>query len=287
MSDELVQHFQLRVRRAYDRYAAVRAGRVSGMQEDKAAAMEVAKLLYHLHEHIPTTHKVDRTTIAARFPDFALIRDVADSDKHHDLRDQSRAVANAHQVEERLVVTFYRDAQGDYRHVEKRVFLKLTGGGERDAFDLLTAVMNFWIGELTRWGYIGNVKPYPVSPRPQPVPRAEADSRMGIEHMQGVPLTQVVMVRRYNDATGRIEPEDISGWQVEATLRKLNLKFDIVRINEATGETITRTVDIPDDIAVQLQHIPPELRGHFLSNLPIIQAALQETDAEIRRRMPT
>jgi hypothetical protein len=284
MSDELIQHFQLRVSRAYGRYAAIRAGRVSGMQEDKASAMEAAKLLYHLHEHIPAAHKAANwEVIAVRFPDFALIRDVADADKHHDLRDQTRDIANAHQIEERLVVTFYRDAQGDYRHVEKRVFLKLTDG-DRDVFELLTAVMNFWIGELTAWGYISGVKPYPKSPRPQPIPRAEADGRMHVQHMQGVPMTQVFMIQRYNDATGKIEPEDISSWNVEYSIRKLNMALDVVRANPETGESFTHTVQIPDDIAMLIRTMPPELLGPYLSSLPLIQEAFRESDEEIRRR---
>lgn len=287
MSDELVQHFQLRVRRAYEKYAAVRAGRVSGMQEDKAAALEAAKLLYHLHEHMPAAHKERWETIAVRFPDFALIRDVADSDKHHTLGNQARAVANLSQIEERLVVTFYQDAAGDYRHVEKRVFLKLTAGGERDVFDVLTSVINFWIGQMTAWGYISGLRPYVSTSRPQPVPRSESDGGMGVEHMQGVPMTQVVMVQRYNDVTGEIEPIDTTGWQVEWTLRKLNLKFDIIGTNEATGESFAHTIDIPDDIAMQLLRLPPEFRGPFLANLPLVKTAVHEAEEEIRRRMRT
>jgi hypothetical protein len=255
------------------------------MQEDKASAMEAAKLLCHLHEHIPVPHKERREAIAVRFPDFALIGDVADADKHHTLRDQKRAVANFNQIEERIAITLYQDAEGQYKHVEKRVFLKLTAGGERDVFDLLTSVMNFWIAELTRWGYIGELTPYSGAPRPQPIPRAEADGRMHVQHMQGVPMTQTFMIQRYNEATGQIEPEDISGSEFKWETRKLDLAFDIIRSNPATGETLTHTVQIPDDVAMQLQMMPEQLRGPFLSNHPLFRDAVRATDEEIKRRM--
>jgi hypothetical protein len=283
MSAELDQHFHFRVRAAYEKYASVRAGRVSGMQEDKGPPMEAAKLLYHLHEHIPAAHKENWRTIAARFPDFSLIRDVADADKHHDLRDQSRAIASLSQIEERIVVTFYRDVQGEYRHVEKRVFLKLTGGAERDVFDLLASVMNFWIGELTKWGYVTNLKLYSTTPRSQPIPRSEADGRMGLQHMQGVSMTQVFMIQRYNEATGQIEPEDITGWNVEWTARKVNFAMDVTFTNEATGETVRRSVPIPDEDYLRVQSFPPDVRDELLFALPCMKEAIRAIQVEIRQ----
>ena len=142
MGDNLATYFHLRVRGPYEEYVSVTNSGKTGKRWDITAATKAAVALYHFHEQFSPPRK-GWQDIARQCPDFALLGDVVDTDKHHGLRDQTRAICNSSQIEERIISTEYRDECGIYHHVEKGVRLKLTNGTERDLLDVLTNVINY------------------------------------------------------------------------------------------------------------------------------------------------
>jgi hypothetical protein len=154
MSDNLETYFHHRVLAVFQDYLDIRASEKIGTRRDVTAATNAAKALFHLREHIPPPYAKSRQDVTRECPDYGLLGDVTDTDKHHLLRDQTRAICHVSQIEERIVLTEYRDSQGTYRHAEKRVMLKLTNGGERDLLDVLTAVVDYWIDELHMLGHL-------------------------------------------------------------------------------------------------------------------------------------
>ncbi len=147
MSDTFTAQFRHLIQPAYEACVEEKKSGVTGRRRDLRAALEAAKVLYHLREQIPPpytkTGRGDWRDVANQCPDYGLLRDVADTAKHRCLDDQTRSVCNAHQIEERITVTEYEDAEGVYRHVEKGVWLNLTNGTTRDLLEVLTNVINF------------------------------------------------------------------------------------------------------------------------------------------------
>ena len=92
MSEAFEAEFHHHVRAAYQDYLSEMGSGKTGTRRDLRAALNAAKTLYHWVEHLPSTHAMTWKAVASKCPDFALLRDVVDTDKHHKLTDQSRAV---------------------------------------------------------------------------------------------------------------------------------------------------------------------------------------------------
>jgi hypothetical protein len=285
MGDNLETYFHHRVKAVYEDYLEERASGKTGRRRDLRAATDAAKALYHLREHIPAPYSKSWGDVALVCPDYALVRDVADADKHNKLRDQMRAVCDATHIEERIILTEYRDKEGSYRHAEKKVLLKLTCGGERDLFHVLTTVINYWIDELHALGHLGKLQHYHPVTRSQPVPREECnDSRIDFELIQGLAYTQSFQCLQYNCDTLKVEPVDLTGSDLRFTVYKPQYVLDINAINDVSGQKVSRSVTITDAEVQQIQALNTEEKqsASFLS-LPKVQAAYHELLEEIRR----
>src|SRR5579871_662316 len=179
MNEEFQTFFHLRVRQPFEDYLRERKSLVSGRKRDIAAATEAAKVLYHLRERVPPPFDKTWDEVAAACPDYKLIRDVADAEKHGTLKDKNRSVCDAKQIEERIVSTLYQDAEGEYAHTEKSVWLSLTDGSSRELIAVLTNVINYWQDELHKLGLLPKLPPYP-NPSTHPKPRSECNNgKMG------------------------------------------------------------------------------------------------------------
>jgi hypothetical protein len=282
MSDNLATYFHLRVRAVYEDYLAVTKSGRTGRRWDITAATNAAKVLYHLREQFLPPRK-EWQDIARQCPDFALLRDVADADKHHRLRDQTRAICNSNQIEERIISTEYGDERGAYRHAEKSVVLKLTNGPERNLLDVLTNVVNYWLDELHSLGLIEAMPHYSLPSRPQPIPREECNhGRMDFHVVKGIDYTQAYQLKRYKYSTGQIEPIDISGADLRFCVYKPRYDLNIVATNNTTGQKITRTVSLDESEYNMVKSLPTdEEKDRYLMTLQQAQAAYQEIVKEV------
>jgi hypothetical protein len=278
MNDAFHAHFHYRVRRVYEDYIGIRSVPVAGMKRDIRAAAEAAKVMYHLREHIPPPHGKSWQDVAKQCPDYALLRDVADTEKHGKLSDKTRAICDTRQMEERIIVTEYEDTEGTYRHVEKAVWLNLTDGSSRDLADVLTNVMNYWQDELHALGMLPKSRPYAMAARAQPVPRNEANhGRLDYTIVPGLEFNQTYQLRRYNYSTGKIEPIDLSGASLEFAMYKPAYTLEVKLGNSATGQELCRTASLTEEeYRALLVHGSDEGKGNYLLGLPQVKAAYEE-----------
>jgi hypothetical protein len=120
MNDTFTADFRHLVQPAYEACVEEKKTGVIGLRRDLRAALEAAKVLYHLREQIPLpytkTGRDDWRDVAKHCPEYGLLRDVADTAKHGRLNDQTRSICNAQQIEERITVTEYEDAEGGLPH---------------------------------------------------------------------------------------------------------------------------------------------------------------------------
>ncbi len=155
MFDDLPSLFHHNVVSAYDRYASVRDGDISGGDRHTRAALEAATALFHFREHIPVQHKKNRKQVVVECPDYRLVADVTNAAKHRTVdRDTSEGpplVRSAEDIEETTIIVRYQDDQGDYTDARTLVFINCSDGVRRNLDTALTNVMNYWVTELKRW----------------------------------------------------------------------------------------------------------------------------------------
>jgi hypothetical protein len=284
VGDNLETYFHHRIKAAYDRYQQERNSGKTGTRKDLMAATEAAKALYHLREHIPPPYAKSWQDVAHACPDYALVRDVTDADKHHHLRDQTRAVSNASQIEERIVITEYRDDDGPYRNAEKRILIKVTNGGERDLLDVLTNVINYWMDELRALGHLSKLPHYEVPTRPEPLPRVNCNNgRIDFEISQSLSYSQSYQLLMYNYEAAKIELVDLTGAELRFSVYKPQYTLDIVATKDASGATLSRSVTFTQEEFEEMQNRGDEERATYLMGLPKVQAAHGQLMDEIRQ----
>jgi hypothetical protein len=288
MNDKFTAEFRHLVQPVYEACVEENKTGLTGMRRDLRAALEAAKVLYHLREQIPPpytkTGRSDWRDVARQCPDYGLLGDVADTAKHGRLDDQTRSICNAHQIEERITVTEYEDVEGIYRHVDKAVWLNLTNGTAKDLLQVLTNVINFWQVELHSLGLIPNLPPYPNATRPQPLPGEQCNHcRLDFQLLAGVEYKQTFQFLRYNYATGRTEPIDISGSDFRFTVYKPQYSYELVATHDPTGKQITRNVQLSDEEREKFLALGTEIEQNaYLNTLPQVKAAYEEIVTEIR-----
>jgi hypothetical protein len=285
VDEQFDAYFHLRVRCVYKIHVTERNLGCTGTQRDLTTAMDAAKALYHLRENIPAPYAKSWKDVALACPDYGLLRDVVDTDKHGRLEKQTRQIANAKQIEERILITEYHDEQGKYTHSEKAVVLKLTGGGERYLFDVLTNVINYWQDELFQLGFIGKLPRYSFPPQKQPIPRGIANcGRIDFSILQGVAIKPTFQLRHYNYDTNQIEPTDLTGAAFTWTIYKREFSLEIAMVNVVTGQKITRTVMISEEENQRIFSFPSEgEQTIYLSSLPHVKAAYDDLAMEAKR----
>jgi hypothetical protein len=297
MYDDVAALFREDVLAAFNIYLDTRKNGVSGKSQDLRTAVDAATALYHFREHMPAAVKKTWQEVVRLCPDFQLLGDVVNVSKHHLLTRGAPQVLSADQMHECLVSTEYEDENGPYRHAEKKVFVTLGSGLERDLLEILISVMNFWLRELAA---LGMIEPEPGYSMPQPIeprPRSEC-SQVGLEVVQGWRFKQQFRLQKYNYKLMRVEPIDLSNAdKIEFTVRKPAApKFEVNLFlrDEQTGQTLTSPIALTEDEALQLASLQSESeRQRFLASVPHVQqialdllskARAQNGDAQAEHR---
>jgi hypothetical protein len=180
-----------------------------------------------------------RSQAVRKCPEYRLVADVVNAAKHGSLTRPSSEgpplVAVATDITEITVITRYEDDQGAYSDVRTRVDIQCTDGVTRSLDEALTAVVNYWGGELKKNGVLDYIpRPGPVAPGSRFVPRAEARLEHNMEAVQGLRWKQSFQLLHFNPALGRAEPVDLTG---------ANLEFRLYR----PRYTAAVTVEVPGE----------------------------------------
>jgi hypothetical protein len=275
MYDDVAALFHEDVLTAFIIYLDTRKNGVAGKSQDLRTAVDAATALYHFREHMPAPLRKTWQQVVNQCPDFQLLGDVVNASKHNVLTRGAPQVLSAEQIRECIVSTEYEDESGTYRHTEKKVFVVLAGGAERDLLEILISVMNFWLHELAAFGIIP-AEPGYSTPRPaEPRPRSEC-SQLGLEMVQGWRFKQEFRFQKYNYELKQIEPIDLSkADKIEFTIRQPAAPSFEVNLNlreEQTGETLTSPIVLREDEALQLASLQSESeRQRFLASVPRVK----------------
>lgn len=254
----------------------------TGRNRDIRLGLNAAKSLYHLREHLPAQHARTREQVESACADYALLADVVDASKHGTLRNRHRQILAASDISETVVITELRDEAGEYRHVEKEITVHLQDGTRRSLHEILTAVMNYWIGELFIAGVINQRPLYAARTWSTPPTREQCGGvedgagKLDIEIVRGLPFRQDIRVQQFNYATGKIEPRDLTGMSARMRIARPRYSVDL-SIRSPSGKSLERTVHLTSDEAAALHRCDTEeQKQSFLRNSTTVRTALTE-----------
>lgn len=259
---------------AYDDYAAVRDGNTGGRSRQTRAALNAATALFHFREHLPASLAKTRAQIVADCPDYRLVADVANVTKHKDLtRDTPEGmplVKSAEDIDERVVVTRYKDDQGEYSDAQTYVFVNCSDGTSRDLDSALTNVLNYWGEKLKRQGIVKYKSRSPPENRnARFVPRSEAKAP-NLEMLSGLRWTQKFQLMEFDSAKGSSAPIDLTGANLEFRIYKPRYSVDITATPPNGGEAIKYSIDLTEEQSLALAAIKTDAeREAFLRTIMV------------------
>lgn len=269
MFDDLAAFFYENVVAAFTDYSKIKHGDPYGRSKDLRAATIAATALYHLREHIPARYRKSRSEVAKLCPDYDLLADVVNAAKHADLTHGKPQINSADDIYETTVVTRYEDDDGEYTDSQKMVMVKLNDGSERDLFEVLTNVINFWGRELASYGVIKKFDPFtvPEAPGSRFIKRADAKKRLDTEMVRGLRFKHHMKLQKYDANKGTSEPIDLTGAKLHYRIYKPSYSLDVVLKNQ-NGQELKATFDLTEEESLKWHGLETEeQRREFLTIL--------------------
>lgn len=248
MFDDLNAHFHEQVVALYVRYRDTREQANAGVSKDLLSGVAAANALYHFREHIPASHTMSRADVAAQCPDYDLLGDIANASKHRELTRGTPKVTRAESIYEQVVVTEHSDDTGTFTDARKVVNVKLDDGTERELFDIVTSVINFWGEALAAWGILEGFKrfPVPLPPGNSAISR-DAAHGMDLEMIRGLRFKMHMRLQRFNPVKGCAEPMDLTGCKLSFGIYEPKFVLDGGFIDARTGEKRTFSIPLTED----------------------------------------
>lgn len=285
MFDDLTAYYQENVVSSYIEYRDICNDGVAGRSRDLRAALTAATALFHLREHLPTG-SLSRAAVERLCPDYALLGDVVNASKHKALNSMTPhgapLITDAEKLGEQLIFIEYEDEAGAYRYVQKTVVVKLTDGSERDLLEILTNVINFWEGHMLTLGVLSTARVFAHDADIRYRTRTECEAnRLNFELVQGHRFRQTMRLLRFDKATGKANPIDLSGAEVKFRIYKPKYDIELSLTHDATGKTFKTEITLTEEESLILSHMSSdEERQAYVDGLPAAQAALQQLAVE-------
>jgi len=281
MFDDLTAYYHENVAAAFIEYRETSSDGVAGRSRDLRSAMEAATALYHLREHLQKADGLSRAEAERRCPDYALLGDIVNAAKHKTISSStphgSPFITDAASVTEKLLMIEYSDADGAYRCVQKSVIAVLADGTERNLLEILTNVINFWETYLHSLGVLSKARTFEFNPQVRYRTRAECDQiRLNFEIVQGQRFKQIMQLFRFDQATGKAAPIDLTGSELKFSIYKPHFDFEVRLKHEATGQELSAMVTLSEEEHAILAGLSSdEERQAYAASLPATQEALR------------
>lgn len=177
---------------AYEELGRILLDGVIGNRRDLIAAGRAAEACLHLADHLATDpahngaipgapkSKKYIKHLAENYPYFSIAKDIANSFKHRNISDDQRKIEGIESILERWALIRFTDAAGYYWATRKVVIVRVKGGAEMFAEDIIEGCVAEWVQELLRLGVISS------APRIERVPkrflvRADVPTKPSIE----------------------------------------------------------------------------------------------------------
>jgi hypothetical protein len=281
MFDDFNAFYDENVIDTYIAYRGTSTDGVAGRSRDLREAVVAASALFHLREHLPAAHAMTRRTVEQLCPDYALLGDLVNAAKHASVtmvtHHGAPLVARASDLTERILFIEYEDAQGIYRFPQKQVLVRLTDGTERNLLDVLTNVLNFWEARLAASGLLQSARTFKHDVAPRFRTREEClEAKLEFVAVQGRRFTHAMQLLRWNAATARAEPIDLTGSNVRFRIYQPKFDFELALTHEASGKEFKTTIELTDEECRIIAGLPSEQeKAAYAAGLPSAQAALR------------
>lgn len=286
MFDDIAAYYHENVVSAYIDYRERKKSDTAGCSKDVRRAVIAASALFHLREHLPTNIRPSRTATERACPEYGLLADIVNATKHKTITKNTPhglpLVTDATQISEQIIVTEYQDEEGLFRFSEKVVVVKLTNGSERDLFEVLTIVLNYWEKHLYSSGILTNLRTFSFAATTQPKTRKECEeNQLNFELVRGHRFHQSMRLQRYNYVTKSIEPIDLTGSQIEFRIYKPNFIINLSLKHNESGTEFKKTITLSDEENNEILNLKTdEEKQSYINSLPAAQEALRQLAIE-------
>lgn len=285
MFHDLIAYYHDNVVSSFIEYRDICNDGIVGRSRDLRAALNAASALFHLREHLPTG-SLSRADVERICPDYALLGDVVNASKHKKLNSRTPhgtpLVADAENLGERVIIIEYEDEAGKYRYIQKTVVVKLTDGSERNLLEILTNIINFWEDYMLTLGVLlkAHVFTHDVDIRYRTRDECGAN-RLSCKLDQGRDFRQTMQILRFDKATGKAKPIDLSGSKTELRFYKSKHDLELSLIHNASGKTFKTGITLTEEESLILSRMSSDQeRQAYVNGLPAAQAALQQLAVE-------
>ncbi|MGE3175954.1 MAG: hypothetical protein AB7O32_00675 [Vicinamibacterales bacterium] len=242
MFDDLEAQFFENVLPAYTAFAESLKSESAGMNADLRLGKDAALALFHLREHVPWARGKPWPAFLADCGEFVLLQDIVNVLKHGARRDGQ--VAKPTDIYETTVITDYEDAEGTYYHAEKEVTVQLRDGSMRNLGAVLKAVLDMWVAAFKARDLLARFETKPPELALIPT-RATASgaAATNLRMLQGLRFNWSFRRQKFNYATGRVEPIDLTGHTYEFSIYK-PIEVELVMIHNDTGQRLQAVVEL-------------------------------------------
>jgi len=253
MFDDLEAQFFENVLPAYNAFAESLKSESAGLNADLRLGKDAALALFHLREHVSWAKGKPWPAFLAACPEYVLLQDIVNVLKHGARRDGP--VAKPTDIYEITVMTDYEDAEGTYHHAEKEVTVQLRDGSLRNLKTVLRTVLDMWVAEFKARGLLARFETKPPELAANPT-RATASGAapMNLTTLQGLRFHRSFRRQKFNYATGKIEPIDITGHTYQFSIYA-PIEVDIVMIHNETGQRIQAVVELSPEETVRYRQL--------------------------------
>lgn len=281
MFDDIAAYFHENVVESYITYRNIRKIKEYGLSKDLRSAVIAATALYHLREHLPEGQRKSRKVIANECPDYDVLGDVVNAAKHREIDRGNPKVRSAKDLYEQIVLTEFKDVNGRYTNSDKLVKVRFTDGTERDLYECLTNVINYWGDEFVRMGILDSYRPFEQDPAPGSrfIPRDEAKN-LDLELIRGVRFNQNLLFQKFNSESGRSEPIDLSGSKLNFKIYQPAYSVDIQLTHPVTGREYNLSLKLNEDASIKWHTLKTDAeRKEFMRQLA------EQRDDEIKAKL--
>lgn len=162
---------------AYEELGRILLDGVLGNRRDLVAAGRAAEACLHLADHIARDPVVGSQVpgapksklyiqdLSKRYRYFAIAKDMANAFKHRKISDQERRLEGVESLVERWALIRFSDDEGHYWATRKVVIVRLNGGVEIFAEDVIERCIAAWSVELTRLNVIPSPPRIELAPK--------------------------------------------------------------------------------------------------------------------------
>lgn len=241
-----------------------------GRSFDVKLALISATSLFHLREHLPEAGAISRNQFEKICPEYSLLADIVNASKHRIIDRNNPQLSHSKQIIERVVVTIYRDEQGEYSYSDKVVVIVLNNGKEVYLHDLLYQTINAWISYLQSKDIISKSCIISAPKTKSHYSRVECNG-LNISLVSGLPFKMDMQLLRYDYQQNRVIPVDLTEAEIEMKVYK-PISFELSVTDPDSGKSASSSVTLTAEDSRYFNNLDTDdERQRFLESLQYVK----------------